>query len=80
MAIIRAIYENGVFRPTESVNLPERTEVDVVLPKTFPTDPPKDVDPDALQRVYDVLGRRRDLGLSDLAARHDEHNLDDDLR
>ena len=29
---VRAIYENGVFRPTEPVNLPERAEVQVLLP------------------------------------------------
>src|SRR6266516_8201937 len=29
---VKAIYENGVFRPTEPVNLPEQTCVDVIVP------------------------------------------------
>ena len=29
--IIHAIFENGVFRPTEKVHLPERVEVDITI-------------------------------------------------
>lgn len=31
---IKAIYENGVFKPQEPVHLAERTEVEVVIPAT----------------------------------------------
>jgi predicted DNA-binding antitoxin AbrB/MazE fold protein len=31
---IKAIYENGVFRPQEPVHLAERTEVEVLIPVT----------------------------------------------
>ncbi|MCZ2342221.1 MAG: DUF104 domain-containing protein [Bacteroidales bacterium] len=31
MSIIHAIYENGVFRPTEPVDLPEHAEVEFEL-------------------------------------------------
>ena len=36
MNTIQAIYENGVFRPTVPVNLPDRTSVEVVLPAGVP--------------------------------------------
>ena len=29
--IIHAIYENGVFRPTEKIRLPEHIEVDITI-------------------------------------------------
>jgi len=33
---VRAIYENGVFRPTEPVNLPENAEVEVLCLRRRP--------------------------------------------
>ncbi len=55
MKTIHAIYENGVFKPTEPVNLPEHCNVRVE-PETlaaFLAQPPKE-DPitEALNRVY----------------------------
>jgi len=49
---IQAIYENGVFRPTESVDLPDpcRVEVDV-RPMPEQTEIP------TLDDVYAILGR-----------------------
>jgi predicted DNA-binding antitoxin AbrB/MazE fold protein len=35
---VKAIYENGVFKPQEPVNLEEHTEVDVVIPAAATTD------------------------------------------
>jgi predicted DNA-binding antitoxin AbrB/MazE fold protein len=32
MASVKAIYENGVFRPKEPVDLEEKTEVEVLIP------------------------------------------------
>lgn len=63
---IRAIYENGVFRPTEPVNLPERSEVEVVLPGT-PEDEAN------LAAIYRIMGETYASGETDVAARHDEH-------
>ena len=63
---IRAIYENGVFRPTEPVNLPERSEVEVVLPQQAPRD-------ERLEAIYRVMGESFESGESDVAERHDEH-------
>jgi predicted DNA-binding antitoxin AbrB/MazE fold protein len=33
---IKAVYENGVFKPTEAVSLPEGTEVDVNVAREAP--------------------------------------------
>lgn len=35
---VKAIYENGVFKPKEPVQLQERTEVEVLLPTQSPSD------------------------------------------
>jgi predicted DNA-binding antitoxin AbrB/MazE fold protein len=68
MKTVHAIYENGVFRPTEPVELPEACHV---------VSEPKLVDADAsapsLDEVYALLSRRFDSGQFDVAARHDEH-------
>jgi predicted DNA-binding antitoxin AbrB/MazE fold protein len=62
---VRAIYENGVFRPTEPVNLPERAEVQVVLPET--------TDDQGLDEIYRILGESYASGHTDTAERHNEH-------
>ena len=68
MKTIHAIYERGVFRPLEAVDLPETTEVVFeprpVLPPTLP---------EARARVLAALAQRFDSGENDVAARHDEH-------
>ena len=68
MKSIHAIYERGVFRPLEAVDLPETTEVvfeprPVLLATT----------PEARARVLAALAQRFDSGENDVAARHDEH-------
>jgi predicted DNA-binding antitoxin AbrB/MazE fold protein len=70
MKAIHAIYERGVFRPLEAVDLPETTEV-VFEPR--PVLPP--ARPEARARVLEVLAQRFDCGENDVAARHDEHQL-----
>lgn len=65
---IHAVYENGVFRPTVKVDLPDACEVEVEVRQvnagaTIPT----------LDDVYAILGRRHASGEHDLAQRHDEH-------
>jgi len=75
LATITAIYENGVFRPTEPVQLPEGTRVQVQAPDTA-------VDVRALAPpgtsedligLYEILGRRFQSGHHDTAERHNEH-------
>jgi predicted DNA-binding antitoxin AbrB/MazE fold protein len=65
---IHAVYENGVFRPTVKVDLPDACEVEVEIRQinakaNIPT----------LDDVYAILGRRHASGQHDLAARHNEH-------
>jgi len=80
MSTITAIYENGVFRPTVPVDLPEGTAVLIE-----PVPPPSaDVSIDVralvppgtdegLIRIYEILARRFDSGHHDTAERHNEH-------
>jgi predicted DNA-binding antitoxin AbrB/MazE fold protein len=35
---VKAIYENGVFKPKEPVDLQEKTEVEVLIPTPAPAD------------------------------------------
>ena len=68
MKTIHAIFENGVFRPLEKVDLPERCEVEFEL-RTV-----KEVSsPDHLDRIHDILSRSYHTGETDTAARHNEH-------
>lgn len=65
---IHAIYENGIFRPIDPVDLPERCEVEVEVRhvKDEPQVP-------TLDDVYAILSKRFNSGDSDVAARHNEH-------
>ena len=61
--------EKGVFRPLESVELPERTEVEF---EPRPIRPTKDRN-GGLDGIYDVLSERYTSGEHDVAERHNEH-------
>ncbi len=65
---VHAIYENGVFRPTESVDLPEKTPVEFE-PRVV-TPPPMSP---GLAKAYAILGERYSSGYTDTAERHNEH-------
>jgi predicted DNA-binding antitoxin AbrB/MazE fold protein len=68
MKTIHAVYESGVFRPLETVELPERTEVEFEpRPVTQPHDQ------NGLDGIYAILNERYESGEHDVAARHDEH-------
>ena len=71
MATIHAVYENGVFRPREPVQLPEACEVEFE-PRLVAPSVPAAVD-GPLKGVYAVLSQRFASGETDVAARHDEH-------
>ncbi len=68
MRTVHAVYENGVFRPTVPVGLPDRCEVEFE---------PRLIDGSAgqsgLDDVFAVLSERYASGESDVSARHDEH-------
>ena len=66
MPVIHAVYENGVFRPKEPVDLPESSEVELRL--VAPTS-----EEQRLDAIYALLGERFESGERDVAARHDEH-------
>jgi len=66
---VHAIYENGVFRPTQHVDLPDKTPVEFD-PKVVLSD---DEDAAAQRRIYQLLSRSYDTGQTDTAARHNEH-------
>ena len=68
MTVIHAVYENGVLRPTEPVDLPESSEVEMELRNVTPPSEERRLD-----SIYSILGKRFDSGENDVAARHDEH-------
>ena len=70
---IHAVYEHGVFRPTEKVDLPEGQEVEVQVKITPPTPPKQAPMSEGLAKIYAILGERFDTGEHDLAERHNEH-------
>ena len=69
MKTIHAVYESGVFRPLETVELPERTEVEF--------EPRRVAQPEDhnghLDGIYAILSERYESGEHDVAARHNEH-------
>ena len=73
MATVHAIYENGVFRPVEPVDLPDKTPVEFE-PRVV-SDAPEAPPPmsEGLAKIYEILGRRYSSGHTDTAARHNEH-------
>lgn len=65
---VHAVYQDGVFRPVQSLDLPDPCEVEFeprILAQSLPDD--------SLDRVYAVLSERYDGGEPDVAARHDQH-------
>jgi predicted DNA-binding antitoxin AbrB/MazE fold protein len=69
MKLIHAVYEGGVFRPVNAVDLPERCEVEFV-PKIVDGNPPP---PGNMESIYELMSQRFETGQTDLSARHDEH-------
>ncbi|HEY3914971.1 MAG TPA: antitoxin family protein [Verrucomicrobiae bacterium] len=69
MKTIHAVYESGVFRPLEAVELPDRTEVEF---EPRPIAHQQD-DNGHLDGIYAILGERYQSGAHDTATRHSEH-------
>lgn len=65
---IYAVYENGVFRPMQKVDLPEACEVEVEVRQIK-----AEAKVPTLDDVYAILGHRHASGEHDLAERHNEH-------
>jgi predicted DNA-binding antitoxin AbrB/MazE fold protein len=64
---IKAIYENGVFRPTEPVDIAELTPVEVIVPTGNP------IERTNQQEIFDLLRQSFPSGQTDIAERHNEH-------
>jgi predicted DNA-binding antitoxin AbrB/MazE fold protein len=69
MKVIHAVFENGVFRPTEPVDLPEGSEV-TVEPK--PVNEPSATSPHQ-QRIHELRSQSVDTGDPGLSERQIEH-------
>jgi predicted DNA-binding antitoxin AbrB/MazE fold protein len=69
MNTVHAIFENGVFRPLGTVDLPEHAEVEFEPRPLLPAEVLKA----ANARVWEVLSERYRSGEHDVAERHDEH-------
>jgi predicted DNA-binding antitoxin AbrB/MazE fold protein len=68
MGTIEAIYEGGVFRPIKPVVLPEKSRVQLRIVNGTSSEQSND-----MAAIYEILDRRHSTGISDLAARHNEH-------
>jgi predicted DNA-binding antitoxin AbrB/MazE fold protein len=64
---IQAVYEDGVFKPSEPMDLPDHAHVEFEI--TLVDDSAKP----SLEDVYAILGNRFDSGQDDVAERYDEH-------
>jgi len=69
MSTVRAVFENGVFRPAGKVDLPDRCEVEFEPKIVSPAPPGKE----SLARIYEVLARSYETGDPQIAERHNEH-------
>jgi predicted DNA-binding antitoxin AbrB/MazE fold protein len=76
METIHAIFENGVFRPTVPVDLPEHQECDLLVApaaKNGAAAPEIVFSQSGLKKVYELLSERFESGFTETAARHNEH-------
>ena len=74
ISTVHAIYENGVFRPVEPVDLPERTPVEFEpRVQAEASEGPTPAMSEGLAKIYEILGRQYSSGFTDTAARHNEH-------
>lgn len=64
---VKAVYENGVFKPKEPVQLQEKTEVEVLIPAAAPVD---DDDPTGWKTANELIGFIKDAP-PDMAENHD---------
>lgn len=71
---IRAVYENGVFRPTEKVEFPDSCEVEIDVRQVKSDSASTQATMSkGLAKVYEIMGRHHSSGYTDTAERHNEH-------
>ncbi|MFQ6055262.1 MAG: antitoxin family protein [Methanosarcinales archaeon] len=72
--VIPAVYEDGVFKPLETVNLNERYRVDLVI--LDPRDELGDISPEAIEKQKKKLSKLIGIinsGLTDVSVNHDKY-------
>ncbi len=69
MKTIHAVYENGMFRPLEPVDLADQSEVEFEPKVVLPTGRAVE----AMKEAFRILSRSFPTGQPDLAARHEAH-------
>ena len=67
---IRAVYEGGVFKPKEPVELEERTEVEVLIPTAAP---PQGDDPTGWKTADALIGCIEGGAKEPVGEEHDKH-------
>ena len=70
---VKAIYEDGVFKPQEPVHLAEKTEVEVLIPTKAPEDAD---DPTGWKAIDSLIGCIKEAP-PDAAENHDKYIYDD---
>ena len=79
METVRAVFEDGVFRPVVPVQLAEHIEYDFEprqvtrSAEQHKTTTGIECSDEGLRKVYEILDRRYSSGYTDTAARHNEH-------
>ena len=69
LTMVDAIYKNGIFQPTKPVALPEDCRVRLSVEALEPTAEQSQ----AIDEIYQIMGRRFRSGGHDVAERHNEH-------
>ena len=71
---VRAIFENGVFRPQSAVSLPEHAEVELAIEQIRPAQK-INFSSQGMDEIYRILGQSFDDPSSpgNFAERHNEH-------
>lgn len=69
--VVHAVYENGVFRPTQPIELPENSQVDLVIQK-LPGDSSTTAPLAKIAAIAAAFRENQDLP-TDLAQQHDHY-------
>ncbi len=72
---VHAVFQNGVFRPLELVDLPENSNVEFEPRVSDAVNRGLRIvaEEEAIARIYEVLAERYHSGEHDIAERHNEH-------
>jgi predicted DNA-binding antitoxin AbrB/MazE fold protein len=71
VATVKAVYEDGVLKPKEPLDLPEHSEV--VVTYVPANSPAEDDDPTGWKAMRQLIGMWKDAPADDLAEEHDKY-------